>query len=349
LNLDGEDPASETGPVATRVLAASPSQLSGEILDGRYKIEGFLSQGATSRVYLASDLSTQSAVVVKLLSPEAAEKPGFRALVAREATVARRVQHPNVVTILDDGVTSGGLPYLVMEALSGEPLDKLLARKGRVKVEQALKIVREVAHALVAAHAAGVVHRDVKPGNLLIRRGPGAQLDVKLLDFGMAKLSAEEVKEDDASTVLGTIEYMAPEQIVVEAVDARADVYSLGVVLFRLATGHLPFETDAGPMVLRHQLFSLVPPPSWLDESIDPQIEALILNATRKHPDNRYPTMSAMAEDLDAILAGSERVVQTRPLVRSPDVYVPTSDRGREALRVLSKKFGPYASVPPPP
>ncbi len=117
----------------------------------------------------------------------------------------------------------------------------------------------------------------------------------------------------------------------------RARTSTLGVVLFRLATGHLPFETDAGPMVLRHQLFSPVPPPSWLDESIDPQIEALILNATRKHPDNRYPTMSALAEDLDAILDGSGRVVQTRPLVRTPDVYVPTSDRGREALRVLSQ------------
>ncbi|MDQ2645491.1 MAG: serine/threonine protein kinase, partial [Myxococcota bacterium] len=336
-----------TGPVAPRVLAASPSQLSGAILDGRYQIEGFLSQGATARVYLAKDLATERAVVVKLLSPEAAEKPGFRALVAREATVTRRVRHPNVVTVLDEGVTSGGLPYLVLEALPGEPLDKLLARKGRVKLDQALKIVREAAHALAAAHAAGVVHRDVKPGNLQVRRGPGSELAVKLLDFGMAKLHTDEANPDDASTVLGTIEYMAPEQIVVERVDARADIYALGVVLFRLITGHLPFETDAGPMVLRHQLFSPIPPPSWLDEGIDPQVEALILNATRKHPDNRYPTMSAFAEDLEAILAGSGRVA-TRPLSRAPDMYVPTSERGREALRVLSQKFGPYASVPPP-
>jgi serine/threonine-protein kinase len=141
---------------------------------------------------------------------------------------------------------------------------------------------------------------------------------------------------------------MAPEQIVVESVDARADLYSLGVVLFRLVTGHLPFETDAGPMVLRHQLFSPVPPPSWLDEGMDPRVEALILNATRKHPDNRYPTMAAFVADLEAILEHADREVGRRPLVRTPDVYVPTTERGREALRVLSQKFGPYASQPPP-
>src|SRR5690606_23230145 len=146
--------------------------------------------------------------------------------------------------------------------------------------------------------------------------------------------------------VLGTIEYMAPEQIVVESVDARADVYALGVLLFRLATGHLPFDTEAGPIVLRHQLFSPLPPPSWLDEQIDPRLEAIILNATRKHPDNRYPSMEALLEDLAALLEDSDRPVTTRTLCRVPDAYEPRTERGREALEILSRKFGPYASVP---
>jgi serine/threonine-protein kinase len=328
--------------------SANLSQLSGTILDGRYKVQGFLSHGATSRVYLAEDLHTQGSVVVKVLSPEAAEKPAFRACVAREAKAAARVRHPNVVSVLADGVTATGLPYLVMEAAAGEPLDLMLRRQGRVDLELALRIVREVAGALSAAHQAGVIHRDVKPGNLLVCHRANGELSVKLLDFGMAKLSRDESDDaDDTHTVLGTIEYMAPEQIVVESVDARADVYSLGVVLFRLATGHLPFETDHGPMVLRHQLFSPVPPPSWLHEGIDPRIEALILNATRKHPDNRYATMDAFVADLDLILAHADHEVSKRPLVRGPDVYVPTTERGREALRVLSQKFGPYASLPP--
>lgn len=337
-----EDPAPGPGAVT-----AAPAHLSGVILDGRYKIQEFLSHGATSRVYLADDLHTNGSVVVKVLSPEAALKPAFRALVARERKAAARVSHPNVVSVLGDGVTANGLPYLVMEALAGEPLDALLRRQGHVELGHALEIVREAARALSAAHAAGVVHRDVKPGNLLVRERAEGGFSVKLLDFGMAKLSLDEADEDDAHTVLGTIEYMAPEQIVVETVDARADVYSLGVVLFRLVTGHLPFDTDHGPMVLRHQLFSPVPPPSWLYEAIDPRVEALILNATRKHPQNRYPSMQAFEHDLDSILESAEHPVDKRPLVQAPDVYVPTTERGREALRVLSQKFGAYASLPP--
>jgi eukaryotic-like serine/threonine-protein kinase len=341
-----EEPPSQLAAGSHAAPAAPPSQLSGVILGDRYQIQDFLSQGATARVYLARDLLTEGTVVIKMLSPEAADKPGLRACVEREAKVAARVQHPNVVTVLGDGVTSSGLPYLVMEALDGDPLDVLLRRQGGFPLPSALEIVRQTARALCAAHAAGVIHRDVKPGNLLVRSGPSGLL-VKLLDFGMAKLTLDVVSDDDAPTVLGTIEYMAPEQIVVEAVDARADVYALGVVLFRLVTGHLPFETDAGPMVLRHQLFSPVPPPSWLNEQIDPRVEALVLNATRKHPDNRYPTMEAFAADLDAVLDQAESTVGTRPLLQRPDTYVPTSERGREALRVLSRKFGVYATMPP--
>jgi eukaryotic-like serine/threonine-protein kinase len=341
-----EEPASQHTGASHAAVAAQPSQLTGAILGDRYRIQDFLSQGATARVYLARDLETEGTVVIKMLSPEAADKPGFRACVEREAKVLARVQHPNVVTVLGDGVTAWGLPYLVMEALDGEPLDGLLRRQGGFPLPSALEIVRQTARALCAAHAAGVIHRDVKPGNLFVRSGPCGPV-VKLLDFGMAKLTLDVASEDDAPTVLGTIEYMAPEQIVVEAVDARADVYALGVVLFRLVTGHLPFETDAGPMVLRHQLFSPVPPPSWLNEQIDPRVEALVLNATRKHPDNRYPTMEAFAADLDAVLDQVESAVVTRPLSKSPDSYVPTSERGREALRVLSQKFGVYATMPP--
>lgn len=345
-----EDPASEVLGAVIAAPAAPPSQLSeavlGAVLGDRYRVDSFLSQGATARVYLARDLATDGEVVVKVLSPEAAGEPGLRACVEREARVAARVRHPNVVTVLGEGMTAWGLPFVVMEALPGEPLDVLLGKHGRFEPAAALKIAFETGLALAAAHAAGVVHRDVKPGNLLVQL-EGDEPRVKLLDFGMALLSPEDEPVDGAHTVLGTIEYMAPEQILVESVDARADVYALGVVLFRLVTGHLPFESDVGPMVLRHQLFSLVPPPSWLDESLDPEIEAVILNATRKHPDNRYPSMEAFVADLAALLDRSGHEVATRALVQKPDMYVPTTERGREALRVLSQKFGRYASMPP--
>jgi serine/threonine-protein kinase len=311
-------------------------------------ILGFPRPGAPARVYLAVYCVTTGVVAILVPPPAAARTPAPRAGVSREARAGPRVRHPNVVKVLGDGVTPWGLPYVVMEALTGDPLDAFLRKKGRVELDLALEIVREAAYALSAAHDAGVVHRDVKPGNLFVRFESDGAVSVKLLDFGLAKLWLDEPEDEDPHTVLGTIEYMAPEQIVVESVDARADLYSLGVVLFRLVTGHLPFETDAGPMVLRHQLFSPVPPPSWLDEGMDPRVEALILNATRKHPDNRYPTMAAFVADLEAILEHADREVGRRPHVRTPDVYVPTTERGREALRVLSQKFGPYASQPPP-
>ena len=338
--------AASASHLAPAAGVAGSSELSGAILGERYHLQRFLSQGATARVYLARDLETEGTVAIKVLSPEAADKPGLRACVEREGKVAARVKHPNVVSVLGEGVTASGLPYLVMEALEGESLDAVLRRRGAFPLPFALEIVKQAAQALCAAHEAGVIHRDVKPGNLLVLRHHDRPF-VKLLDFGMAKLSHDPIPADEPPTVLGTIEYMAPEQIVVESVDARADIYSLGVVLFRLVTGHLPFEAEAGPMVLRHQLFSPVPPPSWLAEQIDPQIEALVLNATRKHPDNRYPTMQAFLADLEAVLEPSDRMVEARPLSQRPDAYVPTTERGHDALRVLSRKFGIYASVPP--
>lgn len=347
-------PATHTSPPPGASVALSfgqfkpqSSQLSGAVLGGRYKIHGFLSEGATSRVYLAEDVQTGSAVVVKMLTPNAARSLELRECMEREAQAALAIRHPNVVAVLGSGETGGGLPYVVMEALLGESLDEMLGRRGALPTDLALTLARQAAAALAATHAAGIVHRDVKPGNLLVLGAPERPYGLKLLDYGMARLGPNE--RTDRNTVLGTLEYIAPEQIVVEDVDQRADIYAFGVVLFRLLTGHLPFDNSAGPMVLRHQLFSPMPPPTWLDETLDPRLEAIILNATRKDPVNRYASMGEVISDLEAVLGLSSNEVKLRPLTREPDLYEPRSERGREALEVLSRKFGRYASVPPPP
>jgi serine/threonine-protein kinase len=339
-------PRSAPRRAALTAFQIRPSQLTGAILDGRYKIHGFLNRGSTARVYLAEDFETGAPVVVKMLSPESARNPELRARIATEARATIAVRHPNVVDVLGVGETQGGLPYLVMEALPGEPLDELLRKTPMLPPDLALVLARQAAAGLCATHAAGVVHRDVKPGNLLVLGAPDQPYGLKLLDYGLAKLW-DQHPPSEANAIVGTVEYMAPEQILVEAVDARSDVYALGVVMFRLFTGQLPFETSVGPMVLRHQLFSPIPPPSWLDDEIDPRLEALILNATRKHPENRYPTMQALLADLDAIVGLSGNDVALRPLDKTPDAYEPRTERGREALDVLSRKFGAYASVPP--
>jgi eukaryotic-like serine/threonine-protein kinase len=140
---------------------------------------------------------------------------------------------------------------------------------------------------------------------------------------------------------------MAPEQILAEPVDARTDVYAMGVMMFRLFTGHLPFDTNAPADLLRHQLFSSLPPPSWLEEDLDVRVERVILTATRKHPDNRYDSMHDLLADLDALIGVSEAEVSYRPPKVAPDAYAPSTTRGSEALTILAEKFGRYATLPP--
>ncbi|MEO7094741.1 MAG: serine/threonine-protein kinase, partial [Polyangiales bacterium] len=183
-------------------------------------------------------------------------------------------------------------------------------------------------------------HRDVKPDNIFLVGTPGDDdVTVKVIDFGMAKVPRS--TGSSAGFVLGTLEYMAPEQIVSEDIDGRADVYGLGVVMFRMFTGHLPFDVSIkdGTDILGHQLFSPAPPPSWLDEGMDPMIERVILSAMRKRPENRYDTMAAMLDDLERASHLREGGPHGKPLVNEPDVFEPRTERGKEAERFLSSRF----------
>src|SRR5690606_5385270 len=217
-----------------------------------------------------------------------------------------------------------------MEALIGETLSDALRREEQLAVTQALEIIAEVSAALAATHEARVIHRDVKPDNIFLLGEPGKPTGVKLIDFGMAKIKT--VPCTGGPVVLGTAQYMAPEQILVEPVDGRTDVYGLGVVMFRMLTGHLPFDSEPRNDLLRHQLFSAPPPASWLCDGLDPAIDAIVLKAMRKHPDNRYPSMNALLEDVLTVLeagTGPEapRVRASEPgLAVTPDGYLPTSE-----------------------
>jgi serine/threonine-protein kinase len=204
-----------------------------------------------------------------------------------------------------------------------------------------------VASALVAAHRVGVVHRDIKPGNLFLLGPIGEPSGVKVIDFGLAKDTQDpEAGPNSTNLVLGTAQYMAPEQVLADPVDARTDVYAFGVLLFRTLTGQLPFDLDPGADLFSHQLFSPAPPPSWLIESVDPRLERLILRCMRKHPDNRYPSMQAVLDDLLTI-AGSDagEMTDAPPLAPNPDVYQPRNQKGRDAAEALAAYFG---TEPPP-
>jgi serine/threonine protein kinase len=316
------------------------------VLGNRYKVHGYLTRGSTARVYLAEDLVENVPVAIKMLAPESNRSSELSIRLLREAEVLRDIDHPNVVRVLDTGATSSGVPYLVLEALPGETLGDYLRRQGTPPFEVALALVRQAAQGLCAAHRAGIVHRDVKPDNFVLVGPTGEPYGLKVIDFGMAKVDGSG-GTSGTHTILGTVEYMAPEQILAEPVDARTDVYAMGVMMFRLFTGHLPFDTNAPADLLRHQLFSSLPPPSWLEDDLDPRVERMILTATRKHPDNRYADMQELLDDLDALIGVSEAEVSQRTPKVAPDAYAPSTPRGSEALAILAEKFGRYATLPP--
>jgi eukaryotic-like serine/threonine-protein kinase len=316
------------------------------VLGDRYKVHGYLTRGATARVYLAEDLVDNVPVAIKMLAAESIRGRELSERMLREAEALRGIDHPNVVRVLDTGETGGGIPYLVLEALPGETLGDYLRRQGTPPFELALELVRQAAQGLCAAHRAGIVHRDVKPDNFVLVGPTSEPYGLKLIDFGMAKLEASN-KTSDTHTILGTVEYMAPEQILAETVDSRTDVYSMGVVMFRLFTGHLPFDTNLPADLLRHQLFSSLPPPSWLEDELDSRLEQMILTATRKHPDNRFGSMQELLADLDVLIGVSPGEVSRRSPKVSPDVYAPRTERGSEALTILAEKFGRFATLPP--
>jgi serine/threonine protein kinase len=319
------------------LLETKAPELMGTLVGERYRIRGYVNSGATARVYLAEDVSSRETVVVKLFAPPAARAEEVRAQFADEAKMVMSIDHPNVVKVQGAGELADGKPYLVLEALRGETLGEYLRREGPMAVERALLLMRHAASGLAAAHRAGVVHRDIKPDNLFLLGPLGDPYGLKVIDFGMAKAASGGT--DAKGLVLGTVQYMAPEQIVSDPVDARTDIYGLGVVMFRTFTGHLPYETDLHTDLLAHQLFSPIPPPSWLHETIDPRIEAVIITAMRKHPENRYASMVALLADIDTLLGIRAGELERRTMTRVPDVYDAATPMGLEATELLRTKF----------
>jgi eukaryotic-like serine/threonine-protein kinase len=317
----------------------SPARMH-ELLDDRYEIQGFMDSGGTSEIYLALDRRLDRFVVIKQLTAELADNPEVRRRFLHEAAAAHGIEHPNVVKVETVVEPEDQPPFLVMEALVGETLGDLLRREERLPVPTVLRLVREIATALAATHAAGVVHRDVKPDNIFLVGPQGAPEGLKLIDFGMAKLKTVPC----SGIVLGTVHYMAPEQVLVEPVDGRTDVYGLGVVMFRMLTGHLPFESEPRADMLRHQLFSAAPPASWLCDELDPTVDAIVLKAMRKHPENRYPSMLALLDDVLAAIDAEPERASSPGLVVAPDRYRPNSEQGAEAFKLLARKFGSFVT-----
>jgi serine/threonine-protein kinase len=312
------------------------------LLGGRYQVTRRLGQGSIAQVVAARDQASGAEVALKILYRNLRSNEVVADRFRREVQVVRRIRHPHVVRI-DDLIDDQGLLVLVMELHAGGDLADRLAAGGPLPAPALRLLARQICGALEAAHRAGVVHRDVKPQNILV--GPEAGiLDVRLCDFGLAR-TADLAGLTTRSTVLGTPEYMAPEVIADGYADPRSDVYSLGVVLYEAATGRLPFRGDSPYQLLRQHLTAAPPRPRALVPELPPEIDEAITRALSKEPLDRF----AGAADLEAALSGSTPAVPAPPVPRAVCRHcggalvalVSTCvDCGQRSLRVRAQRQG---------
>jgi tRNA A-37 threonylcarbamoyl transferase component Bud32 len=269
----------------------------GEKIAGRYEVEELVGHGGMSSVYKARDALLERHVALKILHEQYNEDEDFVERFKREARSVAQLQHPNIVTVIDRGEEEGR-QYIVFEYIEGENLKELVVRKGRLDVRDALEIALEVARGLAFAHEQGLIHRDVKPQNILLN-GDGR---AKVTDFGIAR-SLDVDGMTQTGTVLGTSNYIAPEQATGQRVDAHSDVYALGAVLYELLAGEVPFPGESFVAVAMKHVHE--PPPNLLDVRGDVplRVAAAFERALEKDPEQRFPTMDAFAAELEACLA----------------------------------------------
>jgi CheY-like chemotaxis protein len=276
----------------------------GMVLGGRYRLEARLGAGTFGTVYRARHTDLDQAVAVKVLQVSAQGSPEALARFRREGVTAVRVKHPNAVTVFDFGITAGGVAYLVMELLSGYPLEDELKGGPRLPAARCARLLSPVCSALQAAHRAGVVHRDIKPANVFLHQAGGAEVP-KVLDFGIAQIASQAVAKRVTleGWIVGTPAYMAPERFTHMPVDGKADVYSVGVVLFQMLAGRLPFPVDQSEPIAVAARHATQPPPPLrpVRPDLPAALEALVMQALAKRPEER-PSAGDLAASLGAAL-----------------------------------------------
>ncbi|MFK8003819.1 MAG: serine/threonine-protein kinase [Polyangiales bacterium] len=327
------------------VLPAPPLQppkqdpLLGSLV-GSYRVEGVLGQGGMGRIYRAVHTQLGKVVAIKVLRAEVAEDGEANARFIREARSTSAIGHPNIVDVLDFGALEDGRSYFVMELLEGGSLYHVIKQLGRIEPPRALRMIERLASALQAAHTRGIIHRDLKPGNVFVCGDIHRSSEVKLLDFGIAKIADATVRLTVAGSIFGTPQYMAPEQCIGSEVDHRADIYALGILLFEMLTGAPPFDDRVPVEILIKQRSSPVPHLPRELAALDPLIQRVLA----KEPDARYQSMSefgiAVEDASDALNApqAAEPVAPERARTVGFNYEAPPTDVAAPA---------PYANVQP--
>lgn len=282
-------------------------------LEGRYQVLQELGRGGMGIVFQAHDKQLKEQVAIKILSPLLAQDPEALERLKREVSAARRISHPNIIRIHDLTETAG-LHYISMEYFPGQNLKEYIRQSGALSLMTAFSIASQICDGLAAAHSQGVIHRDLKSQNVIIN----AAQQVKIIDFGLARTAHVEGMTV-SGLILGTPEYMAPEQVNGKRVDERADIYSLGIILYELFTGRVPFKGDSAIAVSFKQVREEPLPPSRLNPQMNPAIEKVILRALEKEPLRRYSSVQDLQTDLrKAVNVSAEGSPVKQEQARSP-------------------------------
>ena len=296
----------------------------GDTVEGRYRIIRALDQGGMGTVFLAEHVLIKRRVAIKVMRAELSLDPDVIERFMNEARAAGTLGHPNIVESTDMGFTREGVPYIVFEYLEGSLLTDEIYRVGGMPVRRAVRIARQIASALSAAHAAGVIHRDLKTDNVFLTDKEEASDHVKVLDFGISRfLEADDDRSGVRSMVIGTPQFMAPEQITApETVDHRADIYALGVIIYEMLTARRPFASDDTDTLLG-QIISAPPPPLGLRDAPPGLQEMLFTKLLAKNREDRYPTMKEVEAALEAFAGVLRSGGDSMPIPVSASLQVP--------------------------
>ncbi|MEV7621526.1 Stk1 family PASTA domain-containing Ser/Thr kinase [Actinoplanes sp. NPDC089786] len=316
------------------------------LLGGRYQVGELLGYGGMAEVHKGRDLRLGRDVAIKMLRTDLARDATFQERFRREAQNSAALNHPAIVAVYDTGeeISSTGekLPFIVMEYVNGSTLKEVLAQEQRIQPRRALEMIADICAALEFSHRHGIIHRDIKPGNVMVT--PNGQ--VKVMDFGIARaLASGATTMTQTSAVIGTAQYLSPEQARGESVDARSDVYAAGCVLFELVVGHPPFVGDSPVSVAYQHVREDPRAPSSINREVPPEIDAIVLKALAKNPINRY--QSAQEMRADALRAVSGRPVLATPVMSEAETMAMTGPARTPAGATQIHRPVPGA-VPPP-
>ena len=309
------------------------------LFDGRYRILRKLGSGGMANVYLAEDEDLGRRVAIKILNDRYASDDSSNERFRREAKSAAALSHPHIVAIYDRG-EADGRPYIAMEVIEGRSLKELIVARGPLPIQQAVGYAKQILNALRFAHRHGIIHRDIKPHNILL----GAEDRLKVTDFGIARAGASQMTE--VGSIMGTAQYLSPEQARGVPVTASSDLYSLGVVLYEMLTGRTPFEGETSIEIAMKHLNEPPRPPSAFRPEIPPELDQIVLRALAKDAGERYQTAEELSADLDRVEAG----IPVAPETAAAATAILTAAPATSATQVLRPERGTrvLAPIPPP-